>query len=1620
MLDVNTPSSGSFSVKPILSAIGFADFSSKTSLMLTSMTVHRWFSDTFITVKTSRSMKLNGAWFAVSLCLKQVSSQNSQSFGMPILSVQQTNGGAASTGTNILAVSGERFGSFRVTSAVRIAASSCLANTWISDSFVLCKTSYGQGIISLIIVTGSIGVIPLSQKLTPQSTIYRKSMFKSFSVVDSSVLILGNDLGQVSPNDITTGQISDIFIPQHHSRIILSSTALLEQRAITKIMVSITIGQISRLDDVTFILEVLSSNELDVATQIVLFQDQCFGCLFGVGEWISLNFVDDAVASAPLSQCSLHGSYRPKYSNFASIYSFYGIMRLLVISGSSAITIQTASIVVSRSSITLLFFQNSSSNVVHVVASKAIFWTSDSAFSSFIPAVIGKKISLQGIVYQQNTNVLYDFGYPSAKFKNISKTVPSSGSSLLSLMGTFFGQFDVSSRLRIGGCSCSATAWISDYNILCKSLASGQHYHHMYLQASVAKTVDGGWNLLQYSSNFRTLLSKFQPSSDSTSVSLNIFGTGSAGSTMKLRFCLSSAKSTQWFSDSSIKALSHFSCQTNLISTSINRHVVTMPIDSTKYISFSQITFIPSIPRTASNFIGISGNRLGSSGQSAKAGTEHSLCPSSVWISESSVICRIPQALLKGSTSFMISAGNYISSSEILDELYNEPLSDGKSQFELHPFEFSNASMSFLEQLQFSSIGSNYGFADTMQVGSTRCRKMMWSSQSSVACTIYSPMPYSEPFVSVLMEHSGDKKYFGTVNSRYLPSKYSIESSVMTSISTPPAQTFSTPSWIITSFKTFQNLDISFHFFNTNSEPYMKFFEDEFGIQQYSRVPILISIKIEIQNFGLQVGSILCQDTIDLNTMILAGERHANITFSNGFCAESSEARFKFSICLTSDETQLSLFSAGKLNNVFMANTSLIVLYSPTFSVQLFAPFLGSYPITPVPLSVIVGSVQSMIPSFEIKTKTFCSDTYVVILVNLICSQGRVKFSIKNSAAEFNHWVILKYSCNFIMPDWFPIKADDKCYFQLFIPGIGMDAISTTFAVVPSHVAYIKSDDPLTANNLISGDFISNNRDSSCYTAVLYDRFGNVVTTDKSRVAMLSAIYSNGQQNTTYPLNGTLQSNFNENGVLKWCNVQATRVVTYAHLTIKLAPMLYFDTNLTYVFQLFSVSKPGKASDVVLVMNGANTLVNQSVNILAINFSLPPITMRVEDSFQNSLGYIPGLIARLTVTPKSRSRNLFFLNDDHNLRPLSVTEAAKTVGCIDYIGYDFQDLDIISQQEDKSVFVLQNLKVCHAGEYIINIDLGYFSVIAESSTFVPSALSVGTLTYEVIQGIPFMISLTDLPNINLTVLQTQSFIIDKFLVEILDSGFNVVSGTANISLSTSSGLFEVRPPSLHIIGGKTVLPHIWLSGFSDLSYQSFDDSLTISTSSLKIVSSKINVLIQGTCLPGQYLPNFVHLPSSVQCEPCPPGSASSQFDSKRCTMCNPGTFSAQDARSCIQCPTGSATNTIGSTSCRRCSTSHFSNKIGTECVTFMFVNSPSVNVIPFTTSVIPPVRLFDEISQETRNSVSFRIELICLKGFNCTNTISPSDGLVLYSKLLQISTKNPFLSILLAATIISA
>lgn len=554
----NVPLTGSLMLKTSGSSLQNFDTSMRMQVSGTGPTSTSWFSDSCLIALTSGGAIRSA--FAIATVAQIFSNIFNLSFvplftNLSVLSASSSvsNAFPPASGAAKIIFSGKGMGLTEVSSTVRFRATSCNVLRWQSESSIVCKMSAGSGASSSLFFSQSLVPFKISTSSTLR-TGFAVPNVKNFSTrIDNPSYILvhgsnyapfNSDVKAVSTYSSFDGAVS---IELKQTRILLTSDALLQGKTIRDIEILIQI-KASRLDDV-----VVSLETSPFVGRIFLLKSQCFGCVkSGNDTGLILIFSDKASNRLPDSDCS-SGIYLPT-TPFSSLFAFSGLINLQVTSGSSPVTFLSSSITITQSN-------------VNVVADKTypslgILWYSDSALEFKIPPpILGTNHTFIAIVDDQNSNTRTGLSYPIPVVQQPAKpqSVLSTGSSVYSIFGSFFGQISSTLRIRMGKSSCLSSIWTSDEICFCKSSPGLSNPDPFGLTATVARQV----------STFKTLIVQIfeSPLLALADVSNGLLSTGNfyviaSGSgyanshfSPKNRILKSSSASTLWFSDSSINSL---------------------------------------------------------------------------------------------------------------------------------------------------------------------------------------------------------------------------------------------------------------------------------------------------------------------------------------------------------------------------------------------------------------------------------------------------------------------------------------------------------------------------------------------------------------------------------------------------------------------------------------------------------------------------------------------------------------------------------------------------------------------------------------------------------------------------------------------------------------------------------------------------------------------------------------------------------------------------------------------------------------------------------------------------------------------------------------------------------
>jgi len=497
-----------------------------------------------------------------------------------------------------------------------------------------------------------------------------------------------------------------------------------------------------------------------------------------------------------------------------------------------------------------------------------------------------------------------------------------------------------------------------------------------------------------------------------------------------------------------------------------------------------------------------------------------------------------------------------------------------------------------------------------------------------------------------------------------------------------------------------------------------------------------------------------------------------------------------------------------------------------------------------------------------------------------------------------------------------------------------------------------------------------------CLEAVLLDKQRNWVVNMMTSVNLSAAT----DNYVAYEIRGVLESSKSVDGLVFWCQVTSTfqaflvrPIFTCNYASIKTIESRVIQSTGRYFFNVTGVG----ASNSLAFTSSAEMTSNSTVIIQANR--LPAIQIQYYDVFGNPKLYSNNTAIRIRFTSVNKSSpnrrllfdNPFFLDDNDLSRCSDSTELIAQPQPV-----------LLLDGNLGAKFSIDNVSVCAAGEASMEIDIGDISS-GQFQLTAPTLLSVKVV---VGPGIAKFIMLSSCTGSNPIVLTSYENSDVHFCLKLLDNGYNLVSGMADVVMNLTNSSLKIAPKNSFTVNASTlVLTGIWLwAEFrSDTERHS---QMFISSSSLTPLKYSVAIMLQAACKPGTYVSKSLNY-SHALCTQCQPGYYASFFDERQCYPCQPGTTPDDQHVSCQLCPLNHISSRAGQHQCVRCGVNQFSNHKRTTCLTWKFQRYPPDILISLVPMTLPPLQIHDVVEGKLATAdekVTFEIAFICFRSQNCT------------------------------------
>jgi hypothetical protein len=295
----------------------------------------------------------------------------------------------------------------------------------------------------------------------------------------------------------------------------------------------------------------------------------------------------------------------------------------------------------------------------------------------------------------------------------------------VSLTGSSFGHNDYTTSTRTGGSACQATTWVSDSSTLCK-ITPG-----MSMALSVSATSGASVGTLSVALSYdkpsvHVLATTNHPAKGLSSITMSGAEFGAMDTTVRSRIGDSACEASVWVSGTSVKCRVPRGVGRTLdvVVTGARQEGALTQAASYDAPTVASVALTNS-PTGGKTSVTVTGADFGTFSGSVRGRVGGSACEATVWVSDSSVICKPPDGVGAG-WPVSITVGTVVST-------------------RMAAFSYNSPSLSSLTvgvkpttgSAQVTLSGAGFGYTDPTgraRVGGSACEATLWISDSRIVC----------------------------------------------------------------------------------------------------------------------------------------------------------------------------------------------------------------------------------------------------------------------------------------------------------------------------------------------------------------------------------------------------------------------------------------------------------------------------------------------------------------------------------------------------------------------------------------------------------------------------------------------------------------------------------------------------------------------------------------------------------------------------------------------------------------------------------------------------------------------------------------------------------------------
>jgi hypothetical protein len=378
-------------------------------------------------------------------------------------------------------------------------------------------------------------------------------------------------------------------------------------------------------------------------------------------------------------------------------------------------------------------------------------WSTSTTLTCFsmrgsnLPSGIHTPVTISTIVGTLKASFSYDTPVLS---QGTPPNSPTTGGASLTVYGMNFGQVDFSPTVALGGSACETTVWNSDSAVKCLHVKSG--IGTFRTGVTLSRLVGSHMNVFTYDAPGASQAFRHNnPSCGGGSVTLIgfNFGTYLSDITPSVRIGSSACGTSSWTSMTTVKcmlssgtggALDAGVTVNSLVGTLTSAFTFDSPVISTFGVTNS--------PQSGGTAVTVYGTNLGLGDFTPSARIGSTMCRSTVWGSETSIVCTSAGGSSRTLDVFLTVGAIVATQEDVFSfdspvlsftQLYNMPTTAGG---------------------QVTVEGVNFGpsdFTPTVRIQSTVCSTASWSTTTSVVCVASSGYGISRKLAVTIASYAG-------------------------------------------------------------------------------------------------------------------------------------------------------------------------------------------------------------------------------------------------------------------------------------------------------------------------------------------------------------------------------------------------------------------------------------------------------------------------------------------------------------------------------------------------------------------------------------------------------------------------------------------------------------------------------------------------------------------------------------------------------------------------------------------------------------------------------------------------------------------------------------------------